>query len=440
MDKLSYLFAALSAKAYMQKEWIIGILSVILDGMPKTNGQYTDKHHEDYPYRLFQHIEDDALYFLNPLMDGFTKIEGSSKTIQLFNVFDEFDAPAGTIDNQPEAIFTCVGNIICNAVVLCYPFGNKIPYINDRFTPDIDNIVSAKLAENKEDQRPEVIQVDGLLRYHEALGLIEGLTQITIPSITQKAVLPNKELWALRERLMEENKDKLDDPTVMAMIKGELEKADRQYLADDDAAGFYTKGKFYSVTRMKMHGTYGHEPGFGEIGDEIPVIKKSISEGLDLDNLPALFDNIRSASNSRGVLTALGGAASKYISRIFQNSTIAMDDCGTKEGFPLLIHPIYMKEMEYLYSFDDKGNTFMLTLDWLKSNQGKMITVRTPQRCIAEKPSYCAKCLDKNKAIRKDGIYLIPMEMSGVMQNNDMKAMHGRRMSAVEIDLDLAIL
>lgn len=439
MDKSTYFQLALKAKAYENKEWILSILSVIVDGAPQTDGRFSQVDQKDYPYRIYHHIDDDKLYFINEEMNGMLFIELSDKRKALFNTNDLIELGPGILPNQKAAVKTCVGNAVVNGMILCYPFGDKIPYLNKRFGGYVDRMVAKNLAKSKDDPDPTKITVPELLRYHEAIGMLEGLTQITSPTITEKAILPNPRVVQRVKELYEEHKDRLQDPVVQTMIKKEIEKIDREDLKDDPSANFYPS-KYYGVNRMKMLGTYGAEAGFGELGDEQPLIQKPLSEGIDLDNIPALFDNIRSASASRGILTALGGAGMKYISRVFQNSIIEQEDCGTKGGMRKTIHPLYMNDLVSRYAFDDTGKTFVLTADWLKQNIGKTIVVRSPQFCNNPHPSYCLKCLDENKEILKTGLYLIPMDVFSVTQNNDMKAMHGREMKAVEIDLNLAIL
>ena len=98
---------------------------------------------------------------------------------------------------------------------------------------------------------------------------------------------------------------------------------------------FFMTEKSYANTRKKMHIIYGLDDGLG--GGKPAFIPTALSQGLSAENIPAAADSTRAASYSRGFLTAQGGELVNYLYRIFMNSKIAEDDCGTKKGVSILL-------------------------------------------------------------------------------------------------------
>lgn len=450
MDKVSYLKAALKSEAHRYKEWVLGTFCVVVDGLPQcsnanlTQSNVVNLNEDDYPYRLYANASDPTrMYFKNPSTNSLEAIEGSSRTEALFRTHDVIDLMAGDLPNLKVNVRTLVGTAVLNALVLCIPFGGKIDYINDRLTPALDDLVASKMSKEKltpELKRdPNLIYIDEFLIYHEVLGMAEGFAQIAVPTYTPASMVANPKVIALRDKLLADHAHELKDSAVVAGIIKQLGDLDKAELANDPSAGFHMDAdKAWLINRMKALYLYGTEVGFGEATGPAVTITTSIDEGIDLENMPKMVDATRSASNSRGNLTALGGAKVKYLSRIFQNTRISMPDCKTKNGSPYIIRPDNFKLLKNRYFLNDKYAAELVTEEYLKANMGKAIIIRTSTKCRAEEPSYCAMCFDEGITIRPNGLYTLPMDVSSVLMNDAMKAMHGRAETTVPFDTAIA--
>ena len=73
-------------------------------------------------------------------------------------------------------------------------------------------------------------------------------------------IVPPKGLDALRNKLIKENKDKLDDPTVIADIENQLIAYYKEYLKGDLSEGFYLKDKGINVSLKRTQMLFGGEP------------------------------------------------------------------------------------------------------------------------------------------------------------------------------------
>ena len=451
MDKVSYLKAAMKHEAHRYKEWALSVFCVVADGLPQSSNSNLTKPSttmnlgtDDYAYRLYHNAADpQRMYFKNPETNTLEVISDSDRAYPLFRTHDIIDLTAGDLPNLKINCRTLVGTAVLNGMILCIPFGGKIDYINDRLTAGLDDVVASMMSKDPVTEGmvrdPKLIYVDELLVYHETLGMAEGFAQITVPTYTSKALTPNPKVIALRDSLLKQHANELKDPAVVADIMRQIADLDQKELANDPSIGFYMKSdKAWLINRMKALYLYGTEVGFGAATGDAVTILSSIDDGIDLEHMPAMVDATRSASNSRGNLTALGGAKVKYLSRIFQNTRIIMVDCGTRNGAPYVLRKDNVKLLKDRYRVTDKGAAELITPEYLQSNLGQLIYIRTSAKCRADEPSYCAMCFDEGISIRPNGLYALPMDVSSVLMNDAMKAMHGRAATSISFDTAIA--
>lgn len=447
MNKVDYFKAAIKAGSYYEKGWVLSIFTRVLSGAPKSNNVQLDLSDDSltlYPYCLFDVLSDPThWYYYDPNSPStLKKLEGVTRPNVIYESDERLDLVPGDLKCVDRPIkdtryYTC----IINCYVIEYPFQGKLKYSQKKFGAWLDKLVGANayLGEDPSKNTSNLITVPEIIKYHEALTCLRGMTQIATTSVTQKSLTPNKNVRALRDRLLEENKDKLHDQTVIVGIMQQLEALDRAELANDPSSSFYSvKNGAYSVKRMKVMNFYGTEFGFGEEGDVPITFTRSLDEKLPLESLPATIDTSRFGSYSRGLLTALGGAKVKYSARIFQNSRIVMEDCGTTAGSLWTITDETASQLEHRYRINEVRKAELITDEFIKLNMGKRIEVRTPIMCMAESPSYCGNCLDKYLKLRPNGLYLAPMDVSSSFMGATMGAMHGKVQATNDLTVETA--
>ena len=109
-------------------------------------------------------------------------------------------------------------------------------------------------------------------------------------------------------------------------------------------------------------------------------IPKSLAEGWDLDSFVVLANEIRRGSYDRGIETAKGGVVTKYMLRLFQNSKITAEDCGTNHAITINIDESNYKEFIGRYIFINEKSTSMMVLKEENKDQfiGKSVRMRSP--------------------------------------------------------------
>ena len=447
MDKRQFFIEGIQANTYRKKDWIISLFAVTR--LPEHNPDNC------YPYQLVQsNMRDSLYYYVDP--DDITAIqpiEGTNVTKPLFTINEPVLLNPHDLMNVKEITNTTYGSAIVNAYVLIYAFGSKMPYMHDmRNGSKLDALVVSKcvdypkdfLSKDKEyleecisklDPNDPNIYVHELKRYSFAMAALPGFSTIAAPAGTLKTMSVNPVIIKRRDELLKEHAGNLHDPIVMAGIINELANMDMEDFKTDPSSGFFIKDKAFFISRMKAHILYGIEYGLDKTSLTPAVITKSLSEGIQVEDLPALVDSSRAASYDRGNQTALAGAGVKEIYRALQNVTVVPGSCGTKFGLVMNIDKINVKILTDRYAVDPgSGKSTLIKSSWLEANIGKNVIVRSPTYCKSPGMSYCEECIGPSYSKSPTGLHMAGSEILSIFMNDSMKAMHGKVLATRIVD------
>lgn len=419
-------------KGNIEYPWLIGLMSVTRNRKdsqppePKAYGYYI----EDKIMRAFIPTDNDLEEVV---------IEDYKPGVPLFHKDELITIQPNEVPNYKEntPLITTVGNLIANVLCLCYGFGSKIPYINDRFNPgDIEDMIKTKLHDNPKEgtepsQDPNVIYVYEYIRFTDGVGFLTNLDGVVIPSITAKALSGPPDTDKLRNELLAKNSDKMDQLTTLIDIHKTLSDHDIEYLKDDPSTGvLINKDKDFRIVRSRMFMTHGHGNGF----DDFPeYISKPLSHGYDLKDMPKWVNISRAGTYSRGAETQLGGTGVKEALRATNNLSRVDTDCGTNFGEDVLLDEAMFKKLQGYTAI--QGNKAMkIDAEFKGRNLGKRITVRRPHYCKSPGESYCPQCLGPKLSLHKNGLSSSIVELSSQMMYLMMKAMHGKVPKATRME------
>lgn len=427
MHKRDYFIQGLKAGAYRHKAWVIDIFSIT---KPNNEAQLES----NIPFPLLQ--SDDGLYgFMDPTNGVLVGLEGAKNDEPLFMFNEEFVINAGEIENCDKPRTTTYGIALINQICLAYPFGSKIPYVDGEISPSqLEALVEKRLVNIEDlDKKADNVSVDEYLRFCEGTFALAGFSQLCVPSMTPRSLTTDPRIPALRAELIEKYKKQLNDPVIQAKIGNELIAMDKAWLKGDPSEGFYIKSKSFDVVRKKMFLMQGAEQGFDVQGELIPA---SLSEGWEIKNLPAISNALRDGSYSRGALTALGGEATKFNYRIFQNSSISEDDCGSKLGLPYLLTKDNIKSF-ISNSYVLNGKVIEITDENAGSLLDQTVFVRSPAYCQTEGVNFCATCMGKKLSVMPNAIGTMAADIGSIFMGLMLKAMHGKSLQVVEFDTNI---
>jgi hypothetical protein len=420
IDKREYYIRALNAGCYRYKQWVIELFSWV-DGALEGKGK-------PYPYALTRHNHDDQLYytFTDPATHEEVRIKGTATEGQPFHFMDEIKLNAGEVPNIHQPVTTRYGNLLVNFVCLVYAFGDKVEFMPGPMTvAKMEAVIEKRLADTPpsgHERDPSKLYIDEFKLFNDGVRHLEGFSQLCVPSASKKTMTVSPEVIKRRDELFKQHAHELDDPLVQAKIDKELIAMEKKWMEGDPGQRFYIKSKSYDVVRKKLFLYQGQESGFGKVGK---VITSSLTEGWDVKNLPAMANALRNGSYSRGFLTALGGVEAKGNYRIFQNTVVAEEDCGSKLGIRITLTQDMAKHFISSSVIEKDGSLTELTDQNLNEYVGKPITVRSVAYCKTANQNVCAVCVGKKIAQTPTAISTYASDLGSLFLSLMLAAMHG---------------
>ena len=434
-----YFLEAMQAEAFKHKAWIITAFSVVR--------RYDDTAR--HPYRLVagDDPKDMRVWFIDPNNDNRpTVIDGTHRATPLFSFTEPMELAPKDLVNVTKPITTICGSVLFNAMVIVYAFGDKIEFMEGEVKGGkLEKLIAGRLSDdvdNPEDERRDRIYVRELMRYCEAMSAIAGLTQLNTPAASPKSMSVDPNIIKRRDVLLKEYKGQLHDPAIIARIEAELVQMDREWFKGDPAERFYIKGSSFEVTRKRSFIMFGVETGFSDNSKGVSLIVPSLKEGWDTTKLPGIAETLRAGSFNRGHQTAMGGESVKYFYRIFQNSRVLEDDCGSKGGLPWVITQDNYRSFVGLYMVDSDGKPIPIPVTQESVDSkivGRTIIVRSPMLCKTKAPSFCARCVGDVLAASPTSLHIAASDVGSTFMYAFMKKMHGTALKVARYRPKLSI-
>ena len=328
---------------------------------------------------------------------------------------------------------TTIGRVVVNYLLLVEPFGDLVPFINEPIQDKLSDIVINLNIQEK-------ITAAQMVHYTRNLNFIGNSPEFVAPNLTLKALTTSPDVVKKRQELMTKYGDKIKqgDAIAMAAVEKGLIDMDKEYLKDDLSMRYLKvdEKKMFNNVRKKLLLTHGSVNKFGDKSN-FDFIPTSLEEGYQQKTLSETFNEIRDGSYSRSTETQKGGAESKVLLRVFQNTRITEKNCGSTDYVSVKVKPYNSKEYMYRY-YNTGGNKLELVTDKnYKSLEGKTVQFRSPLYCHA-KGGYCDVCMGKVfENIGQKALATAALEIGSTILQLSMKAMHTSGVSVVSLeDLD----
>jgi len=397
MKRAEFFLLAMQNKCYTRRAWVFSAFCNIAEG-PE------DWKADPYPYRIVQNQM--GSFFVDPdrvnEADSLVKIEDAPAGSPPFAVKDRIQLKAGQVPNLKKDVDTTYGNLFFNYIVLVHALGDKIDYVEGRVKVGaLEDQIARRLADIPEEGKPREsgpIYVDEYLKFCDSMFYLSGFTQICVPAASPKSLLPPPGIAEYKKKLLEENKDRLGDPAVIAQIDAKLIAYDAEYLKGDISEGFFIADKSRTTVRRKLYLMYGAEAPLDDSKPNVSLIKNSLSEGWDINKFPEMQDSVRAGSFNRGAQTALGGEAVKWLLRVASNINVVADDCGSKLGNVVNLTE-ELKDKYVGFSVVTSSGPEKLTEETFKKYVGKKVMIRSPMFCKLDKTDYCRCCIGERLAL-----------------------------------------
>ncbi len=406
MNKLDYFISSVHKEDYVRRAWLLSSFGILPDG-------FVNEYYKIDKKKIFIKV-------MKEDKEEFEEIEGFKLGQPLFDKDELVTLPKNIIPFIEEKMETTYGIFIINLILFWFPYKGKVKYINGKIEAKTVNGVGFELLKNNKST------VEEHIKFENAANMITCLSQVGVPAASRRSITPNPKIKEFKRKLLQENKDKLNDPAVIVQIQNEIVKMDKEYLKGDTSMGFFIQSKNFNVHRLKLMGMYGAEPDFYN-ENKLNLMDTSLSEGWNKDHMMLLFNQLRAGIYARGKDTALGGVSTKITTRIFQNYRIENDDCLATEG----LH-IRLTENNYKTYVGRSivGRKSPLEEDELKTKAKKndVIEIRSPAYCKSPGTTYCKKCLGDNVLISGMGLNAQCVITTSNFMSVAMAAMHSKEL------------
>jgi len=445
MTRHEYFRLFLNKALYKKAAWVFPLFSIVTDPDQASRARYKNvpKHlevMEDNSYKLvyttlgYGYISPEDQETILPISDA---VLGEP----LLNAKEKITLQPGDLPSVKEPVETTVGRAFLNAVLFATTVGDKIPYLNKKFSPgNAEELVLDKLEDTPKDpadRQPGVIYVDEYLDFCNAAFYLRTFSQLFVPGATFKTMTAPPNNAELKAKLLEKYKDRLTDPAVVATIQAELQKNDAEYLKGDLGEGFLITAKSRNIVRTKKFLMYGAEPGLEE-KVEVDTITNSLEEGWDVNRFPAMNNALRAGSFNRGAQTMLGGESVKWLLRASSNIAVTQDDCGTKLGMPVELTEANIKKYRNFTVIVD-GRNVVVTDENKAELLGKKVMARSPMFCQLDKTDYCRACVGPRLSLNPTAISSAVSGQGSTFMLLYMKAAHAKGLSLAKMNIDEAI-
>ena len=340
----------------------------------------------------------------------------------------------GSIENYSgPKVETTIGRYLINYIVLVQSFGDKIPYVNEEY-----NIGKVE----KEIANKMISQEITMAEYKKYIdnGLFLGhFAELCVPTISRKSITTDPKIKVRRKELLEKYKDQLHDPLIVEKIENELIALDAEYLKGDSSEGFLdgVGAKSRNIHRKKLFLSLGSIEEFTDGSSHGKFVEKSLSEGWDIKDFATIANDIRKGSYSRGTETAKGGALTKSVLRVFQDSTITEDNCNAKKGISIKLTKDEINKYIGRFLINTTGKTFTYLTEENKSEYlNKDVTLRSPLFCKTTN-GLCYTCMGKQFGdLYIKNLSALAVDVSSTFMSLSMSAMHGSSLKSKKIEFE----
>ena len=295
---------------------------------------------------------------------------------------------AGDVKNLDVEVETTIGRAIVNRILKIDPFGNRYKFDNKPFNINkfIDEVTVSLMS-------GDVTPVQMAKLIDNAIWLTR-FADMVLPSLSERIIVTPKHTKALRESLVKENQEMIDNGDVAFVGKLDLVTKDMiNELKDDPSFMLYSLGKPSAGNNLKqMIGSFS--PIYDVTTGKYCYPKGNLMEGLCPEDYNLWANMNISGTYDRAVDTQDGGSIVKslYGSMHAINAGPDGSDCGSTMYKTIFLNDSNIKM--YMWNYLVEGSRLiLLTPDNAKMYLGKKVSFRSALFCKYDsKFEICNKC------------------------------------------------
>lgn len=374
---------------------------------------------------------------MNDLLGSFEKrVNGKLTNIPpRFNPTDIFTLTPSEyfVDKVTE---TTVGKFLYNKFIVEYVgLENVLGYVNWAMSSSGINKVDGILAQALLEDKMPISKFKEYINRRTHLG--NAMHAVICPSLTMNVIKTPKDIVKEKERLINENREKLEsgDIVVAESIEKQLLSKAKDALDGDPAMDIYMSGAQGTFNNNYKNINLLKGPIYNNITGKYDFVESSFIDGIKKKDIPTMGNAVVSGVYPKAVGTQVSGYFAKQILAALQTEVLDDEgsDCGTKRLIDFTITKTNARDFHYRY-IQENGKLVELTPDIIPRYYNKTVKLRTPMTCISDKICHrCAGNLFYKLGIRNVG--LTSSRVATTLTKLGMKKFHDSTVNAQKIDL-----
>lgn len=378
----------------------------------------------------------DKNFIENNLVDKCIRKDGKV-TIQPSKVktSDTFILEKGEYFNT-ERITTNVGLFIFNKFLIEESFKDVVGYVNTPVTGKVKSAIDDKLSKALLNDKITVQEMVTFLDKTEWIS--KQFNSVFTTSFTLTTLKPNKNVIKTRDKLIKDNKEKLENGDIATAAKIESDVLDvaKKELKGDRGMDLYDSGargsfgnNYKSIAVMKG-------PVLNPTTNKWEFAGSSYMEGINKEDIAIHGNSVITGEYPKAVGTQVGGYRAKQFTAAFQGIVLgdSGSDCGTKLYLEFVLTDWMKKDVLYRYIIDG-SKLVLLTDENIGKYMGTKIKLRSPMFCKNEK--ICSKCAGTMfEKLGLKNVGLTATRVASTLRDKNMKKFHDSTVSIATIDLN----
>lgn len=331
-------------------------------------------------------------------------------------------------------IETTVGRFIFNKLIVERDLIDILGYINEPLTDKTVGKIDGKLSKALLSDK---IGIDIFVKYLNRLQWLsmQGHTVIA-GSYTMGILKPDKQMTKERDKLLKENKAKLDAGDLITAVKVEqaaLEVAAKN-IAGDAGMDLFNSGARGSIGNNYKNISVMKGPVFNPNTGGFDIVRSNLMEGIKKEEIPIYGNAIVTGAYPKAVGTAVAGYFSKQLIAALQAvvTDVPGSDCKTTLTVKHLITADKKGDFMFRY-INDGGKLVLLDDDMIEKYVGKNVNLRSPMTCKGK--TLCSKCVgEMYYMLGVRNIGMTSSRASATILNMNMKKFHDGTAKTYQLD------
>lgn len=300
-----------------------------------------------------------------------------------------------TITLNKKKIKTTVGRLLVNVAIFKPVLDNpQFDFVNETVYGDQLSSAMRNVLYLQAEKKVPTGTLNTVVSYYNEFVL--RVSAVFNSSCTYEMLNPDKDFVDFRNKTINPIADEVKETGNIELLEDKetdvINYAKKKYKNDDMIELYESKNKAKWTNDFKsMHIDMGALPTLNP-NDKAAIVTRPLTDGMAIEDIPALVRTGALGAYTRGCKTALAGALYKQITNSLGNVKGVKGDCGNNKTIEVFIADKHDSAIGK-YIVEPNGKTTKITLDNIDKYVGKTVKIRDPFFCKQGKDCFCSTCV-----------------------------------------------